>query len=67
MRSLLPGGVVVYKTYTRNQLRFATGPRNPDYLLQENELPQLFAGFRHLHYREECETAATAALVTQRP
>ena len=67
MRSVRPGGVVIYKTYTRNQLRFGSGPRNRDYLLKQNELPRLFAGFRHVIYKEECETNATAALVTQRP
>ena len=66
-RSVRPGGVVVYKTYTRMQLRFPSGPRNPDFLLDQAELPALFGGFRHLLYRETCETDATAALVAQRP
>ena len=29
------------------------GPNNPDYLLAENELLQLFSGIRILVYREE--------------
>lgn len=62
-----PGGIVVYKTFTTTQLQFGTGPRNPAFLLRENELRQLFAGFRHLLYREECEVRGTAALVAQRP
>ena len=66
-RSIRPGGVVIYKTYTRRQLQFAGGPRNPRFLLDENELPRLFADFRHLDYRETCTTEATAALVAQRP
>ena len=66
-RSLRPGGVVIYKTFTRKQTQFGFGPRNPDYLLGDNELPTLFSDFRHLLYRETCEFEATAALVAQRP
>ncbi len=66
-QSLRPGGIVIYKTYTRKQLQFGTGPKNPDFLLDENELPQLFAGFRHLLYRETCASEAAAALIAQRP
>ena len=66
-RSLRPSGVVVYKTYTRKQRQFGTGPRSLDHLLGENELPALFSGYRHLLYRETCEFEATAALVAQRP
>lgn len=65
-RSVRRGGIVIYKTYTREQLQFGTGPRNPDFLLNKNELPQLFDGFRHLLYRETCEAEATAALIAQR-
>ncbi len=61
-----PGGIIIYKTFTRKQLQFGTGPRRPDYLLEENELPKLFADFRHLHYRETCDFEATAALVAQK-
>ena len=62
-----PGGIVIYKTFTREQPRFGSGPRNPSYLLGENELPALFADFRHLFYRETCDSEATAALIAQRP
>ncbi len=61
-----PGGVVIYKTYTQRQVLFGTGPKNPDYLLAENELVELFKGFRPLLYRETCESEATAALIAQR-
>ena len=66
-RSLRPGGILVYKTYTLKQRRFGAGPRNPDYLLRANELRTLFAEFRILVYREQCENEATAALIAQRP
>ena len=66
-RSVRPGGIVVYKTYTRKQLRFGSGPRNPRFLLDEGELAELFSEFHCLQYRESCEHEATAALVAQRP
>lgn len=62
-----PGGIIIYKTFTRKQLQFGAGPRKPDYLLEETELPELFADFRHLLYRETCDFEATAALVAQKP
>ena len=45
------GGVVVYETYTVDQLQFGK-PRNPDYLLKHNELLCMFREFRCLRYRE---------------
>lgn len=66
-RSLRPGGIVVYKTYTRKQLQFCRGPRNPAFLLEEHELRELFGDFSVLVYREECTHDATAGLVARRP
>ena len=66
-RCVRPGGIVVYKTYTQEQRKFGTGPRNPAYLLRDRELLELFAGFDHLVYRESCESEATAALIARRP
>ena len=66
-RCVRPGGIVVYKTYTQEQRKFDTGPRNPAYLLHERELLELFAEFDHLVYREVCESDATAALIARRP
>ena len=58
-RSLIPrikdglkkGGVVVYETFIIDQVQFGH-PRNPDFLLQHNELLNLFRDFRCLRYRE---------------
>ena len=58
-RSLIPqikeglrtGGMVVYETYLIDQPRFGK-PRNPDYLLNHNELLDIFRDFRCLRYRE---------------
>lgn len=52
MASLKPGGVLFYQTYCRDKVS-AQGPGNPDYLLQDNELLQLFAGLKVRVYREE--------------
>ena len=50
--SLRPGGLVFYQTFVRDKPD-PQGPSNPDYLLAENELLQLFGGLRVLFYREE--------------
>lgn len=66
-RSVSMGGIVIYKTYTAEQANLPHGPSNPRFLLEPNELPELFAGFRTLIYRETCDPDATASLVAQRP
>ncbi len=48
---LHPGGMVVYETYIIDQARFGK-PKNPDHLLQHNELLEMFRDFRCLRYRE---------------
>jgi len=50
--ALKPGGLLFYQTYCRDKVS-SQGPRNPDYLLQDNELLQLFAGLKLRVYREE--------------
>ncbi len=65
-RAIREDGIIIYKTFTRRQLAFGTGPRNLDYLLADDELAGLFEDFHHLLYRETCEIEATAALVAQR-
>ena len=45
------GGMVVYETFIIDQVRFGK-PRNPDHLLQHNELLQMFHDFRCLRYYE---------------
>jgi tellurite methyltransferase len=48
---LVPGGVVVYQTYTAEQANLGR-PKNPDYLLETGELKERFAGWEVLAYRE---------------
>ena len=58
-RSLIPqikdglrkGGMVVYETFTVDQVQFGR-PKNPDYLLKPNELLDMFRDFRCLLYQE---------------
>lgn len=47
---LLPGGVVVYQTFTVEQVRFGP-PTNPDYLLKPGELLEVFGGWEILKHR----------------
>ena len=51
--ALRPGGILFYQTFTRTRVEGASGPSNPDYLLQENELLRLFPNLQTLAYREE--------------
>lgn len=45
------GGMVVYETFIVDQAKFGK-PKNTDYLLQYNELLNMFHDFRCLRYRE---------------
>jgi SAM-dependent methyltransferase len=47
-RAILPGGLVVYETFTVDQPRFGR-PRNPDFLLRSGELPGYFPCWETLH------------------
>lgn len=51
-RAVRPGGALVIETYTLEQLQFARGPRNPELLLQPNELYRAFRHLRVVFYRE---------------
>jgi tellurite methyltransferase len=48
---LKKGGVVIYETYIVDQAALGK-PRNPDHLLEHNELLSMFRDFRCLRYRE---------------
>ena len=50
--ALKPGGVLVFETYTLDQLQFGWGPKNPDYLLRPGELREMFADLETLLYQE---------------
>ncbi|MEE9423578.1 MAG: class I SAM-dependent methyltransferase [Methylococcales bacterium] len=50
---LKPGGLLFYQTFTVDALAVGIGPKNPDYLLQPNELIRLFKQLRIHGYRED--------------
>ncbi|MGR9052904.1 MAG: class I SAM-dependent methyltransferase [Gammaproteobacteria bacterium] len=51
MRSLKPGGLLFYQTYTVSRVS-DTGPSSPDYLLKQGELLNLFQPLRLIYYRD---------------
>lgn len=65
-QALRPSGILLYKTYTREQLRFERGPRNPEHLLEPQELGRAFPGLRVLDYRESITDRAVAEYAGQR-
>jgi tellurite methyltransferase len=74
-RSLFPqikgglrtGGIVVYETYIIDQAQFGK-PKNPDFLLEHNELLCAFLDFRCLRYREGIvgKQKAIAGIIAQK-
>jgi tellurite methyltransferase len=74
-RSLIPqiknglksGGIIVYETFTIDQVQFGR-PTNPDFLLKYNELLEMFGDFRCLLYREGIleKRRAAAGLIAQK-
>jgi SAM-dependent methyltransferase len=63
IKALSPGGLLIYKGYTREQAKFGGGPTNPDYLFGENELLDSFRELRVLHYAELIRDCGLAELV----
>ncbi len=45
---LLPGGLLVYETFTKKNRELGQGPENEDFLLDEGELPRMFHGLEVL-------------------
>jgi len=65
-RALIPGGVLLFETYTVAQLEFAGGPRNPKYLLESGELRTAFPALRSLFYRELRAGKGIASLIARK-
>ena len=65
-RTLRAGGLLIYETYTLDQLAFPHGPRNPDYLLRPGELREAFPALETLFYREFCTGKGMASLVARK-
>jgi tellurite methyltransferase len=64
--TLQPGGMLLFETYTRAQLNYSGGPRNPAYLLEPGELRTTFPELHVLFYRELNAGQGIASLVAQR-
>lgn len=52
LAAIKPGGLLFYQTYCQQKVT-PQGPINPDYLLADNELLQLFSQMKVRVYREE--------------
>ena len=65
--TLVPGGILLFETYTVAQLDFEGGPRNPNYLLEVGELRTAFPKLRNLFYRELRAGKGIASLIAQKP
>ncbi len=65
--ALRPAGLIVYETYTRDELRFSSGPRNPAHLLATGELLDAFGGWDVTFYRETRLERGVACIVARKP
>lgn len=73
LAALKPQGLLFYQTFTKAKID-DTGPKNPDFLLDDNELLSLCTPLHLLVYREEGQLGSTtqgfrnlAMLVGQKP
>jgi len=67
VRCLVPGGVLVYETFTVEQQRMGH-PRNPAFLLQPGELVAAFPTLEILFHEEDWHDGAhTAQFIARRP
>ncbi len=68
---LAPGGLLLYETFRDRQRELGSGPRNPAFLLGENELPTLFPDLIPLDHeealRETPQREWVASLLARRP
>lgn len=63
VKVLRPGGLLIYKTYTRENPRFGRGPTHSQHLLANNELLHAFPGLRVLYYQETIRDRGVAEFV----
>jgi tellurite methyltransferase len=66
LRSLRSGGLLLYKTYTREQRKLGGGPSHPMYLLKANELLHAFSKLQILFYQETIRQRGIAELVVKK-
>ena len=66
-QALRPGGVLLFETYTRAQLDFSGGPRDPAHLLLNGELRKAFPELDVVFYRELRAEQGIASLAARKP
>ena len=64
--AIVPGGVVLYETFTTAQRALGTGPTSPDHLLEPGELVDRFDRFDVLFYEEVDGPEAVARISARR-
>jgi tellurite methyltransferase len=64
--TLVPGGLLLYETFTEHQRRYARGPRSRDHLLAPGELRMLVRGMEVLFDEEVVEPEAVARIAAKR-
>lgn len=66
-RALRPGGMLLFETYTKAQLDFSSGPRDPAHLLNTGELRRAFPELEVVFYRELRAEQGIASLAARKP
>ena len=66
-RALRPGGMLLFETYTKAQLDFSGGPRDPAHLLNTGELRRAFPELEVVFYRELRAEQGIASLAARKP
>jgi tellurite methyltransferase len=61
--ALVPGGALVYETFTERQLAHNCGPTSPDHLLRAGELRTYFEDFELIFEEEVDQPEAVARIV----
>jgi tellurite methyltransferase len=64
--AVVPGGVVLYETFTTAQRAYGRGPTSPDRLLEPGELMSFFDAFEVLAYEETLRPDALARMAARR-
>ena len=65
--ALRPGGMLLFETYTKAQVDFSGGPRDPAHLLNTGELRRAFPELEVVFYRELRAEQGIASLAARKP
>ena len=64
--AVVPGGVVLYETFTTDQLALGVGPKSPNHLLKLGELRRSFESFAIEFYEEVRAPEAVARIIARK-